>query len=106
MQRLFLRFDDESFDGFDWTIVDGDAAVSHLSWRKSVESDLKALLAQHSMPTVLVIPQQLVYLTEFELPEKASRQILASIGKPGTPTAQSSLRSSILLSSRSRLRKS
>ena len=79
MSRLFLRFHDDSFDGFDWCIVDAEAPVTHLSWRNSSESELKALLSEHVMPTVVVIPQQLVYLTEFELPEKASRQILASI---------------------------
>ena len=79
MSRLFLRFHDDSFDGFDWTVVDTDDAVSPLNWRKSTESELKALLSQHAMPTILVIPQQFVYFTEFELPEKASRQILTSI---------------------------
>lgn len=79
MTRLFLRFHDDTFDGFDWTVVDTEAPVTHLSWRKSNESELKTVLSQNSMPTVVVIPQQNVYLTEFKLPEKASRQILASI---------------------------
>jgi len=79
MSRLFLRFHDDSFDGFDWCTVDSEAAVTHLSWQNSNESELKTLLSQQAMPTVVVIPQQLIYLTEFQLPEKASRQVLASI---------------------------
>ena len=79
MSRLFLRFHDDSFEGFDWCVVDSEAAVSPLSWRVSNESEIKAVLSQNAMPTVIVIPQQSVYFTEFELPEKASRQILASI---------------------------
>ena len=79
MSRLFLRFHDDSFDGFDWCIVDIEAPVEHLRWQQSAESGLKALLSQYAMPTVLIIPQQSTYLTEFELPEKASRQVLASI---------------------------
>jgi len=79
MLRFFLRFHDRSFEGFDWCVVDSELPVEPLNWQKSVIADLKVLLAQHAVPAVLIIPQQLVYLTEYELPEKASRQVLAAI---------------------------
>ena len=79
MSRLILRFLDEKFDEFEWTIVDADAAAVDISWQQSSESELGWLLSQHPFPVVLIVPQEYVYLTDFEIPEKASRQVLASI---------------------------
>ncbi len=79
MSRLLLRFHDDQLDGFDWTIVDSDAVAVNIIWQGSSESELSRLLSKNPLPVVLVIPQQNIYLTEFEIPEKASRQVLASI---------------------------
>lgn len=79
MSRLILRFYDDQYDDFDWTVVDTDAAATEVKWQQSSESELGRLSSQYSLPVVLVIPQQQVYLTEFELPDKTSRQVLASI---------------------------
>lgn len=79
MSRLVLRFHDDQCDGFDWTVADSEGAATDINWQQSSESELGRLLSQHPLPVVLVIPQQYVYLTEFELPEKTSRQVLTSI---------------------------
>ncbi len=79
MSRLILRFHDKQFDEFDWTTVDADAVAVDISWQQSKNSELGRLLSQHPLPVVLIVPQEYAYITEFELPEKASRQVLASI---------------------------
>ncbi len=79
MPNLILRFHDQRFDEFHWTTVDADAAAVDISWQQASESELSRLLSQHPLPVVLIMPQEYIYLTEFELPEKASRQVLASI---------------------------
>ncbi len=79
MLRLILRFHNVQFDEFDWTIVDADAAAVDISWQQSSKSGLGRLLSQHPLPVILIVPQEHVFLTEFEVPEKASRQVLASI---------------------------
>lgn len=79
MTRLFLRFHDESFDSFDWAEVDNDREEAEFSWQQSVVTELPQLISGHSHPVILFVPQQLVFYTEFEVPEKATRQVLASI---------------------------
>ncbi|MDH5356291.1 MAG: type II secretion system protein GspL [Gammaproteobacteria bacterium] len=78
MSRLLLRFDDASLDSFDWVISDESSSIGS-GWQQGSQSQLSSLLSKHALPVVFVIPQQHVYFTEFQLPERASRQILSSI---------------------------
>lgn len=78
MSRLLLRFHDATLDSFDWVVSDESGSIGS-GWQQSSQSALSALLSKHALPVVFVIPQQHVYLTEFQVPEKASRLILSSI---------------------------
>ena len=78
MQRLWLRFDDDEFAGFRWAVADDDAERS-LAWQAADEDALAEVSAQHPLPTVIVIPQQYVYLGAIDLPEKAGRQVIGAI---------------------------
>ena len=78
MSRLLLRFQNTALSEFHWAVVD-ESLSSRLSWQTAAESELSGIIAQHSFPAVIILPQQAVYITEFEMPEKASRQVLASI---------------------------
>ena len=79
MAQLFLRFYDETLDGFDWAVVDINAEATEIVWQQSVVSELPLLVSQNPYPVILFVPEQLVFYTEFEVPEKATRQVLASI---------------------------
>ena len=78
MARLLIRFHDSTLESFDWTTVEDDGRLGQ-DWQPAAQPQLGGLLSRHAMPVVLVIPQQLVYLTEFDLPEKGGHQILSSI---------------------------
>lgn len=79
MPDLILRFHDEALDAFDWVIAQGDVAVQSTAWHAGDESALAGLISAHLMPVIFVIPQQCILLTQFDLPGKASRQVLSSI---------------------------
>lgn len=78
MSRLLMRFHDSSLDGFDWAISDESDSIAS-GWQQGSQSQLGALTSKQALPVVLIIPQQQVYITEFQLPEKVSRQVLSSI---------------------------
>jgi general secretion pathway protein L len=78
MSRLILRFDDLSFDSYSWVVCVTEDDSAAVNWQDGTLSTLTQLATNHQTLT-LVIPQQYVYLTSFELPERASRQILSSI---------------------------
>jgi len=78
MSRLLLRFHDASLGEFDWSVTE-EPYSQDLNWQFAQEAQFADLFSQHTIPIVIILPQQVVYLTEFELPEKASRQVLASI---------------------------
>ena len=79
MLRLLIQFaDDELFD-FRWATFDETTGFDALSWQQAGADELATVAAQNPDPVVIVIPQQYVYLTQVELPEKASRQLLSAI---------------------------
>ena len=77
--RLLIQFADAELSDFRWTVVDETAANAAFDWKPAAEAELATLAAQHPHPLILVIPQQCIYLTQVELPERASRQLLAAI---------------------------
>lgn len=79
MQRLLLQFVDETLTNFRWAIFDEDSGGAELAWQMAQEDELGAVASKNPYPVTIVIPQQSVYLTRVELPEKASRQVLAAI---------------------------
>ena len=78
MSRFVLRFDDLNYEGFSWLITDTEDEKTSPQWQRA-SIDALSQLAKGYPTLTLVIPQQYVFLTSFELPEKASRQILSSI---------------------------
>ncbi|MDH3388252.1 MAG: type II secretion system protein GspL [Gammaproteobacteria bacterium] len=77
--RLLIQFTDDELADFRWANfdeVDGSAA---LDWQLAGEGELPVIASQNPHPVIIVIPQQCVYLTSIELPEKAGRQVLAAI---------------------------
>jgi len=79
MSELILRFHDEAIDAFDWLVLLDSVVSQPVVWRTGSESDLAELISRNDMSIVLAIPQQCVLMTHFDLPAKASRQILSSI---------------------------
>lgn len=79
MAQLLIQFTDAELESLRWVAIDEERARADLAWQAGNTDDLPAITAQNPHPVVLVIPQQCVYLTQVELPEKASRQILAAI---------------------------
>ncbi len=78
MSQLLIRFCDTALDDFSWALAD-ESQASGLVWQSAGISQLGVLLSQHALPVIFILPQQATYFTEFEIPEKASRQVLASI---------------------------
>ncbi len=79
MSQLFLRFHDETFASFDWAVADVGVENTRINWQQSYIADLPQLITKNPQPVILFVPQQTLYFTEFEVPENASRQVLASI---------------------------
>jgi type II secretion system protein L len=79
MPELILRFHDDALDAFDWLVLQDGVVTQEVDWRSGSESDLGELMSTHVMPVVFAIPQHCVFMTHFDLPAKASRQILSSI---------------------------
>jgi type II secretion system protein L len=79
MPELILRFHDEALDAFDWLVFQGGVAPQEDLWHSGSESNLGKLIANHDMPVIFAIPQHCIFMTHFDLPAKASRQILSSI---------------------------
>jgi type II secretion system protein L len=77
--RLLIQFTDAELADFRWATCDEIQGSAALDWQFAAEEDLATLAAQHPHPVIIVIPQQCVYLTRVELPEKASRQLLGAI---------------------------
>ena len=78
MSRLIVRFHDSSLDELSWVVEHADGNSIAVRWLVGSEQQLRELAKTHSA-VVLVIPQQDVYLTSYEIPDKASRQLLSSI---------------------------
>ena len=77
--RLLIQFTDETLTDFRWALCDELEGSAALVWQFAAADELAAVGAQNPHPVILVIPQQCVYLTQVELPEKASRQLLGAI---------------------------
>ena len=78
MTQLLLRFHESNLSIFDWAVMDNIESIP-FDWSLADLSDLPELREKYSVPVVIILPQECIYLTEFELPQKASRQVLASI---------------------------
>ncbi|MFV2032416.1 MAG: type II secretion system protein GspL [Gammaproteobacteria bacterium] len=78
MSTLLIRFHEASLDRFSWIVEGAQAGNEVEGWRPGSASELGVLSRNHSS-VVFIIPQQCVYLTRFEIPPHASRQVLSSI---------------------------
>ena len=78
MSRLIVRFHDASLDEFSWFVDKGEGNKLSVSWSLGSEQQL-AELSKNQPAVLFVIPQQDVYLTSYEVPDKASRQVISSI---------------------------
>jgi len=79
MLRLLIQFADAELAGFRWATLDENTSSDALEWQQAGADELSLVAAQNPHPVVIIIPQQCVYLTEVELPEKAGRQVLSAI---------------------------
>ena len=77
--RLLIQFNDETLTDFRWALCEEAESSAALVWQFAEADELGTIGAQNPHPVILVIPQQCVYLTQVELPEKASRQLLGAI---------------------------
>ena len=78
MPGLIVRFHDSALHDFNWFVDRSDSPGQSVEWQPGSEGDLVDVAKSHTA-VVLVIPQRDVYLTSYELPGKASRQVLSSI---------------------------
>jgi type II secretion system protein L len=79
MPELILRFQDEALDAFDWLVLQDGVVSQEVQWSSGSESNLAELISSQDMSVIFAIPQHCVLMTHFDLPAKASRQILSSI---------------------------
>jgi type II secretion system protein L len=79
MPELILRFHDETLDAFDWLVLQDGKAPQEALWRSGSDTDFDEQVSSHGMQVVFAIPQHCILMTHFDLPAKASRQILSSI---------------------------
>ena len=79
MSRLLIQFADETLTDFRWASFDESAEFGGLDWHSNAADQLTAVATQNPHPVIMLVPQQCVYLTQVELPEKASRQLMAAI---------------------------
>lgn len=77
--RLVVQFADEALDDFRWATFDETAASAEIAWQQASADNLDVIAAQNPHPVIIILPQQCIYLTEVELPEKAGRQVLSAI---------------------------
>ncbi len=81
MTRLLIQFTDDELADFRWAPFDESTESGEFDWQSASADELAAVTTQHPYPLIMVIPQQCVYLTQVELPEKASRQVLSSASR-------------------------
>ena len=77
--RLLIHFTDDRLADFRWANCDEAADSAELDWHPAAESELASVASQNPHPVIIVIPQQCVYLSQVQLPEKAGRQVLGAI---------------------------
>jgi general secretion pathway protein L len=78
MSRLIVRFHDSALDNLSWSVDQADDAGQLVNWQAGTERQLSELAKKYDT-VVLVIAQQNVYLTDFEIPSTASRRVLAAV---------------------------
>ena len=78
MSRLIVRFDDASLDSFSWLVDQSDDASQPANWQTGSQTQLGELAKSHGN-VLLAIAQQDIFITSYEIPGKASRQVLSSI---------------------------
>ena len=79
MARLLIQFVDEELADFRWALIDETAQSADIDWQPAAEDELGRVASQNPHPVIMVLSQQSVYLSEVELPERASRQVLSTI---------------------------
>ena len=77
--RLLIQFFSDEFAGFRWASIDEAVQTADIDWRQAEENELSTVAAQNPHPLILVIPQQCLYMTQIELPQRAGRQVLSAI---------------------------
>ena len=77
--RLLIQFNSAELTDFRWALFDETLGRANYAWQHAGESELGNITLQNPHPVILVLPQQCVYLTQVELPEKASRQVISAI---------------------------
>ena len=79
MARLLVQFFSDELAEFRWASIDEAVHTADIDWQQAGEDELASVAAQHPHPLILIIPQQCVYLTQVELPQRAGRQLLSAI---------------------------
>jgi general secretion pathway protein L len=79
MLCLLIQFADDALTDFRWATFDETTDTAVLDWQQASADELSTVAAQNPHPVIIVIPQQCVYLTQVELPERAGRQVLSAI---------------------------
>ena len=79
MPRLLIQFTDDELVDFRWATFDEVTDSGVLNWQQAAAHELPEVAVQNPHPLIIVIPQQCVYLTQVELPERAGRQLLSAI---------------------------
>jgi general secretion pathway protein L len=79
MARLLIQFFSDELAEFRWASIDEAVQTADIDWQRAAEDELASVAAQHPYPLILIIPQQCVYLTHIELPQRAGRQLLSAI---------------------------
>ncbi len=79
MMRLLIQFYDDELADFRWATFDETDASSAFGWQHAGDDEMSTIATQNPHPSIIIIPQQCVYLTQIELPEKAGRQLLGAI---------------------------
>jgi general secretion pathway protein L len=77
--RLLIQFFSDEFAGFRWASIDEAVQTADIDWQQAEENELSTVAAQHPHPLILIIPQQCLYMTQIELPQRAGRQVLSAI---------------------------
>jgi len=79
MARLLIQFYSDELAEFRWASIDESEQTADIDWQQAAENELVEVAAKHPHPLILIIPQQCVYMTAVELPQRAGRQVLSAI---------------------------
>ena len=79
MTRLLVQFFTDELAEFRWASVDETTQTADIDWQPAGDDELASVAAQNPHPLILIIPQQSVYMTQVELPQRAGRQLLSAI---------------------------